>query len=358
MDQQRFALSLPATENWLGQANEAARRLGSHPQDHGWRNLYQLFSYGIEQRAPQFSGLVSACGAMASTGTATHAITLLGIALKEVDSASVSRLAGSGPLAERLELLEAVVAGAHAQLNHLVGHRRNSFTGARRFLVPQVLLSAYFSARPMPCDFADLGTGLGVLPRQLNSRTLFDRVVDDLPWRDGVPSFVEIPLRRRWGVDRGPMPAFDWVRACYGPSGYYDELFAELERDLAVPEVRDAPVDYQELDLLDGDAVAEFIRTNQINAVNISYVLYQWPPSTRDEVVDRLAGALHEPALIIVSEPNNELGRPGCRVLVRDDRSPGPRHVCTVSDGHFRGHVEAGPDWDEFVTAHPIAFRA
>ena len=53
----------------------------------------------------------------------------------------------------------------------VLGHS-NSFTGARRFLLPQVLIAHFARRRGLrEVRFLDLGTGLGVLPRQLNHRT-------------------------------------------------------------------------------------------------------------------------------------------------------------------------------------------
>jgi hypothetical protein len=36
----------------------AARGLGEHPQDHGWRDLYRLFSHGLDGSAPNLTATV------------------------------------------------------------------------------------------------------------------------------------------------------------------------------------------------------------------------------------------------------------------------------------------------------------
>jgi hypothetical protein len=285
-------------------------------------------------------------------------IFLLGIAVKAVAPDELGYLVGSDPVERRVSALESVLRRHGAEVVRVVSSRQNSFTAARRFLVPQVLLGAYFchANRNHPVNFLDLGTGLGILPRQLNSRSLYEAFSSDLSWPDGVPSFRQIPLRARFGADRGPLPDRRWVSTCYGPSDYYSGLYKELLLTLDTPEVRDAAVKYEELDILDSEALASFISRYQINAVNICYVLYELEPARRDQVIETLAKSLYPPGVVIVTEPRGELTKPGCTVAFYDMDDAAPMAVCAVSDGHFVGHVSPLDDYDSFTNRYPIAY--
>jgi hypothetical protein len=333
----------------------AARRLGRHPQDHGWREFYRLIALGLDGgRAPQLQAVVTTALAGRSGGSATHLVTLLGIAVRAIAGGSFPDLVSDRPGEERLAALDEVLRQHRRRIDHLLRQRQNSFTGPRRFLVPQVLLAAYFARQQRPAVFADLGTGLGVLPRQLNCRAVFERYAPELAWPDRQPRFQPIPLAARYGVDRGPFPDRSWVRSCYGPSGYYALQYQELLEVLDLPEIASAQVGYQELDLTDGVALRRFVTGRRVNAANLSYALYQLDPASRDRVLDTLADALHPPGLMIVTEPNDELAQPGCTVTVRDHTHPVPRRLCTVSDGHFTGQVRPLAGYDAFVARFPI----
>ncbi|MCO8277692.1 hypothetical protein M1L60_44675, partial [Actinoplanes sp. TRM 88003] len=203
-------------------------------------------------------------------------------------------------------------------------------------------------------NFADLGTGLGVLPRQLNSLILFDRFSADLRWNGRQPLFQPIPLAARHGVDRGPRPDDQWVQACYGATDYYADLYRELELSLDAPEVREASVRYHEFDILERRDLARFVRHHRINAVNLSYVLYEIEPERRALVIEVLRRTLRPPGIIVVTEPVAELTKPGCTVTVYDDSQSSPQRVCLVSDGHFRGDVLPLDDFESFVARHPV----
>ncbi len=237
----------------------------------------------------------------------------------------------------------------------IAGQRQNSFTAARRFLLPQVILSAYFSARPEhPAIFADLGTGLGILPRQLDSPQQYESFARDLIWPNGTPAFRQISLAARLGVDRGPLPDLTWVRACYGPSRYYERLYGELLGVLDAPEVAAADARFEELDILDLDALAEFIGRHHVNAANLSYVLYELDRRKRAAVIDLIVAHLRPPGVLIVSEPHNELHGQGTVVELYHNGDPKPQTICFVSDGHFKGYVIPLDDYDEFIRDHPI----
>jgi hypothetical protein len=347
----------PAVESVL----TAARKLGQHPHDHGWRELYRLFAYGLagEHPAPHLMDVVTKAQARRPTRSPVHLVTLLGIAVQALAGSAFSALASDDqPVAGRLTALDELLARNRPQLDQLLAQRQNSFTAARRFLVPQVLLAAYFARQDRPATFADLGTGLGILPRQLNSKALFERYADELAWPAGRPVFQPVPLAGRYGVDRGPLPDLDWVRSCYGPSAYYTAQYHELTEALNLPEMLTAEVHYQALDLTDRDALQRFVTERGINAVNLSYTLYEIEPDPRAGVLDALTGTLREPGLIIVTEPNAELTQPGCTVTIRDRAHPAGLPVCTVSDGHFRGQVTPLAGYQEFLDEYPIRFES
>jgi hypothetical protein len=341
----------PAVE----QVGTAAARLGRHPQDHGWRELYRLFAHGLDgDHAPQLREVVRTALAGRPGGSPGHLVTLLGIAVQSLAGDSFPELVSDRPAGQRLAALEELLRRHRRPVDQLLIRRQNSFTGPRRFLVPQVLLSAYFARQARPASFADLGTGLGILPRQLNSRSLFARYAPELDWPAGPPAYRPIRLAARYGVDRGPFPDQGWVRSCYGRSGYYADQYRDLLDALDRPEVRAAEVGYQELDLTDRVGLRRFITGRQINAVNLSYTLYQLDPAGRARVLATLAESLHPPGLVLVTEPHDELGRPGCTVSVRDHADPAPRPLCSVSDGHFVGRVRPLAGFDEFVARYPI----
>jgi hypothetical protein len=336
----------------------AARKLGQHPQDHGWRELYRLFAYGLDRddQAPRLVAAVIRASGRRTGNSAVHLVTLLGIAVRTLAGSRFGELVGDRPAADRLAALEELLARYPREVDQVLALRRNSFTGARRFLVPQVLLAAYFARWEHPVRFADFGTGLGVLPRQLNSRTLFDRFAGDLTWPGGRPVFQPLRLAARFGVDRAPLPDLAWVRSCYGPSAYYAAQYLELTEILDLPEVRTAEVEYVELDLTDHTALRRFVQERRVNVANLCYTLYEIEPTERAGILDTLAEALSDPGLMIVTEPNDDLTRPGCTVTVRDRAGPARLPVCAVSDGHFRGQVTPLAGYREFVDNYPIRF--
>lgn len=334
----------------------AARRLGDHPQDHGWRELYRLFAAGLaSDQAPELAELVATAASARTSGTSpTHLVTMVGIAVRALGEPETATVLAAGPTGPRLRALERLLARHRATVRELVIHRHNSFTGVRRFLIPQILLSAYYACHDTPVRLADLGTGLGIMPRQLNSRTLFQRFAPELVWPDRQPVFHPIRFGQRHGVDRPPLPDLDWVRTCYGHSAYYEAQYRELVDTLAVPEVAAADVRYHAVDLADQDALARFITEHRINTAVLCYSLYQFRPPERAAVLETLAATLDDPGLILVIEPTDDLTRPGCLVTVQDHKQPWPRPVCTVSDGHFRGRVTLAAGYQEFVADYPI----
>ena len=344
----------------IADALSAAQSLGRHPQDHGWRELYRLFAYGLELEAPELSNTIVTFHKARPECSLAHLMTLLGIAVKEVRPDSFDDLIKTeDPSANRLEVLEATLRERGEDVAGILALRQNSFTAARRFLIVQVILGAYFenAAPGSRVNFADIGTGLGLLPRQLNSRRLFNRFSRELLWDGQEPSFRAIPLGARFGVDRGPMPDLRWVHACYGATAYYAALYQELVLSLRLPEVYAADVSYTEFDILDHDALASFVHEQRLNAVNLSYVLYEIEPGRRGNIIEVLRHALHPPKVILITEPVAELAQPGCTVTLYEESTVFPQRLCAVSDGHFRGSVRPLEDYDSFIGRHPIRMR-
>jgi hypothetical protein len=335
----------------------AAEGLAEHPQDHGWRTIYKLFDHALRNSSPQLERLLWGCYESGTTSP-THLLTLLGIAIKLEFPAEFKALAGESSYGHRTSRLEDLLAQHAALLSQVLMNRRNSFTCARRFLVTQVLLSACFpQSQGVPLNFADLGTGLGILPRQLNSSRLYERFCQDLAWPGGVPAFKHIPLSSVVAVDRGPLPSLDWVHACYGSSDYYTELYEELLFTLADPDVARAQVTFGALDITDTEQVARFIEVNKINAANLTYVLYELPVDQRKIALDAVLSHLHPPGLLIVTEPCEELHQQGCVVELYQQNRPKPLTLFFVSDGHFKGHIIPLEDYEAFNDRHPIAYR-
>jgi hypothetical protein len=337
----------------------AASGLGHHPQDHGWRNLYRLFSYGLNRSAPNLAATVLAQTKARPTLSATHLLALLGIALKVTASDSFDDIATDAPLDERLDNLEDLLKRHHDKILYIVRNRQNSFTSIRRFLIPQVIFSSYFS-KLSRCEarFADFGTGLGVLPRQLNSRLQYDAFANDLVWPGGVPAFRTIPLASRIGVDKAPLPDLEWVHACYGRSEYYSNLYNELVQTVSTPEVTTPSVTYEALDLLDFEALSAFIHRHRINAANFSYVLYELEREKRAQVVETLVRELYPPGVLIVAEPHHELHGQGTVVELFHNGDIRPQTLCFVSDGHYKGYVIPLDDYDKFSNSFPISYAS
>jgi hypothetical protein len=340
----------------LDDLQTAATGLGTHPQDHGWRELYRLFAHTLNQPESSLATMILDQHRARSAFSATHLLTLLGIAFKVAAPDYFAAVAYEGPLDSRLETLKRGLEQHHVQIAEMMRTRQNSFTAVRRFLIPQIVLSAYFSGSGdhREANFADFGTGLGVLPRQLNSAEQYRTFSADLVWPDGAPSFRTIPLRSRFGVDRGPLPDVDWVRACYGESDYYSSLYDELLRSMTAPEVADSDVQYAEIDLLDLESLIEFIHRHQINAANLTYVLYEFERAKRTMIVDALIRELYEPGALIIVEPKNGLERQGAIVEFFHHGDSRPQTLCYVSDGHCKGYIIPLDDYEGFSRDYPL----
>ena len=336
----------------------AARSLAQHPQDHGWRDLYGLFAYGLDRSAGELEGVLNDSYRARPT-SATHLITLLGIALHFATPTAFVHLVTEDPYETRLPILERTLAQHRRAITSILLTRQNSFSCARRYLVTQVLLAAYFDQIPhTELNFVDLGTGIGVLPRQLNSGQIYQNFANDLLWPGGIPAFRKLRLTSAFGIDRGPMPDLAWLHACYGQSEYYAKLYDELVDTLANPEVQRSQVTFRELDLLNTRALAGFIDEQKINAANLTYVLYELDAATRQAVLETIVTSLRSPGVLLVTEPSDELRRQGCIVELFHSGDMQPLSLCYISDGHFRGHVLPLDDYDRFIRQYPIPYQA
>jgi hypothetical protein len=352
-DQTLLSVNMPSLED----LHTAAKGLAEHPQDHGWRTIYRLFDHALRHSAPQLEQLLSDCYT-SRPSSPTHLLTLLGIALKLEFPADFALLIEDRSYDYRATQLEIVLGQNLDTFRKILLNRQNSFTCARRFLVTQVLLTSYFRrSQGVTLNFADLGTGLGILPRQLNSRRLYERFGPDLAWPGGIADFVHIPLASVFALDKGPFPDLDWVHACYGNSGYYAELYEELLSTIADPDVMNAQVTFADVNLLDTEAVARFIAINKINVASMTYVLYELPVEQRRLVLEAVISQLRPPGLLIVTEPCEELRRQGCVVELYRHSSLEPLTLCFISDGHFKGQVIPLDDFERFVSTHPIKYQ-
>jgi hypothetical protein len=335
----------------------AASGLAEHPQDHGWRDLYRVFSDGLDRSAPNLTATVLDHHSARPASSETHLLTLLGIALKEVAPGPFESIVSGSSANVRLAMLEKALGRYRAGISEIIRSRQNSFTSARRFLVPQVILSAYFAQQGgQEARFADFGTGLGILPRQLNSPEQYGEFAADLVWPQGVPTFRPIPLAARFGVDRGPMPDLNWVHACYGRSPYYAHLYNELLHTRASLEVKTAEVEYEEIDLLDSGSVLAFIHEHKINVANLTYVLYELERPKRSAIVRMLIRELYPPGILLVSEPHKELHSQGVVVELFNARENLQQNLCYVTDGHYKGYVLPLEDYDAFMEKYPIEY--
>lgn len=322
---------------------------------HGWRVLHQTLEGVLEEGLPSLHRLLETVWTNRPHISDVHLVTLLG--------AAVRHLGMSGPEAglifqprasqhDRQEMLARLLTAHEVSLTESISDHSNSFTSARRFLLPQVVLGQFaVSAGIGQVRLLDLGTSLGLLPRAMNNRAVFDRFAPDLLWTPRTLEYVDIPLALRRGVDRDPLPTLDWVHSCYGPSSYYEERFNELLWALRATAAAAAEVTVDALDVLDERALAEYLRHHRFNAVTCGFVLYQYDEQTRRRVIDCVTSNLDAPGIFLSMEPSHELLRMGCRVHAYLAGDPAPLHVADVSDAHFMGVVTIGPDLNALLDA-------
>lgn len=326
-----------------------------HPQGHhGWSTFYETLGSVLQSPTRPVPRALRRCWRERPELSMAHVATLLGMAVRQVTVAEQRALEIFNhqlELPERIAHLDEVLTQWGARIERILLDRHNSFTGARRFLVPQLLIGNFARSSGLAeVRFLDLGTGLGLLPRQLNQRAIFDRFADDFSWPDSGLGYAEIPLACRHGVDRAPLPDLAWVRACHGPSRYYEERFRELL--WCLEQVRDVEtVRIEELDLLKADQLAGLLTAGRYNAITCNFVLYQYDAGIGRRIVETVVSAMDPSGIFICMELDPTMATPGCHVLVYLAGSPTPYHIATVADAHFIGTATRGPDYDRFFAA-------
>jgi uncharacterized protein DUF2332 len=328
--------------------------LQRHPHDHGWRSFYAVLERACEGEIKAGAGPITriseSCYRHRPNLTVSHFVTLLCIALKEMagDWRQAPIFDDSRPVQWRAaELTAALIQQEEAVLDRVLT-RQNSFSSARRFLIHQALISHFAARAGMGVRLADLGTGAGLLPRQLNSRVNYEHFAPDLSWRGWDPAFVEVDYDVRWGIDRSPVDDAAWIRQCYGPSPYYDARYKELDWAFDQPEVRAAKLLTGDIDLLASDKLAAFLTEQAINVVTCSYVLYQYTEPARVEIIEAVVGALGQGGLFVSLEPTGDLLTAGAFIRAYRPGDPQPLDIGRVSDGHCIGDVTLGVDFATF----------
>ncbi|MFI6388899.1 hypothetical protein [Nonomuraea sp. NPDC050540] len=307
---------------------------------HGWSALHRAFGRLLSAGDPAFCRLLDTAWAARPGISDAHLITLLSAAVRGVCLRDGGTEAWSG-----LEELRDLVERNEAALARDICGRSNSFTGARRFLAPQLIIGGHAAQHGLDeVRLLDLGTGVGILPRQLNNRTVYDRFAKDLSWEPWTPAYWTIPLTARCGVDAYPLPTLEWVYACHGPSSYYKDRFEELmwsfEQTADVAE----DVVIRELDILDLPRLAAFIREHTFNVITCNFVLFQYGRQFQKAVEDCVMSSIAEPGLFLTMNPSQALLSPGCRIRGRLAGGRTELRLADASDAHLLGTITVGPD--------------
>ncbi|KOU61311.1 hypothetical protein ADK57_28030 [Streptomyces sp. MMG1533] len=322
--------------------------------NHGWSLFHECLSkVGESESSGGLDRLLSTMWRQRPHISDAHAITLLGIAVRQLalqDEGLADVFRAELSVARRVPALADALSERALDVMRLMESHSNSYTGARRFLVPQLVVGAFAAFRNIrQVRFLDLGTSVGLLPRQLNNKAVYDRFAGDLHWHPAPLPFRVIPLDYVGGVDRPPLPTLDWVRACHGPSDYYEQRFEEVRWSLGQAETAGTEVALRPLDILDFPALEAFLRAHRINVVTCNFVLYQYSDDIRNRVVETVMRALEPPGLLLSMEPSHALARMGCVVHAYQNGSTRPLHVADVSDGHFMGTVTVRDGLTELV---------
>jgi hypothetical protein len=321
----------------------ALRAMAQHEQgNHGWAAFHESLA-ALASSSREADPVLAEVWHARPRISDPHLITLLGIALRTLASGNAERsevFRSASPLAERVGALVVMFRENGAELTDLLTGHSNSFTGARRFLLPQVLIGAFAKAHRIPeVRLLDIGTSIGLLPRQLNNEEVFRRFAPDLRWKPVKPEYRRIPLGARLGVDAPPLPDLDWVRGCHGPSDYYEQRFEEVVWSLDRTSDVDGDVVIEALDVLDQRCLADFVRSHRVNVAVCSFVLYQYAEPVRQQIISTVVANLDRPGLLLSMEPSHELRRMGCVVRGYRSGSAEAVHLADVSDAHFIGEV-------------------
>jgi len=327
----------------------AAHRQGHHGWAAAHRAIGRLLADGLEE----LERLLATTWVARPDISDAHLLTLLGVAIRDIamrDPVAAGVFQDDLDDSARAELLREVVRQYEMDLARALRDRSNSFTGARRFVVPQLLVGAFAANLALPeVRLVDLGTGLGLLPRQLNNRAVFDRFAPDLSWDRATPAYRPIPLTLRCGVDTFPLPTLDWVRACYGNSRYYEDRFGELLWSLE--QTRDTAQDVvtHVLDMLELRQMAEFLSTYRFNVATCNFALFQHDQNTRRMIVNCVVSRLQRPGLLLTMDPSHGLTSPGASVTGYLAGDPTELRLAEISDAHFIGTVTCGPHLSSIV---------
>ncbi|WP_433511788.1 hypothetical protein ACQP2T_49715 [Nonomuraea sp. CA-143628] len=315
---------------------------------HGWSLLHQALDDLLSTKDAIFCRLLNAVWAARPDISDAHLVTLIGAAVRQIaqrERETAVLFDSSRDVATRLDILRQLVMQNEAELGKQICGRSNSFTGARRFLAPQLIIGGFAAEHQIDeVRFLDLGTGLGILPRQLNNEVVYNRFAKDLVWDPWEPEYRVIPLTVRYGVDAPPLPNMDWVRACYGPSRYYEERFQELMWSFEQTAGVESDVLIRELDMLDLPRLADFILTNQFNVVTCNFALFQYAQSVQEAVERCVVQNMASPGLFLTMNPSHALLRPGCQVRGRLVGNTSELQLADASDAHLIGTIIAGTD--------------
>jgi hypothetical protein len=330
--------------------------LRQHPQDHGWRAFFEAVDILVQYKSEPLHRILSVSINARPNASASLIITLLGASIKRVTDSHpqlATLLESPGLLREDPTTLESIIVQYEDMILETLLTRQNSFTGTRRFLVPQTIFSRYFARQATDSiNFLDVGTGLGILPRQLNSPDAFDRFSAGLEWPFGIAPYRPLPLAKRYGIDKPPLPDLDWVHHCYGPSSYYDRLFNELLWILELPEVAQSKASMIALDALDAEKLGAFIRDRHIRAAHCGFVLYQYEQATRDAVIASIVENLAQPGLLISMEPRGDLTQQGCHIRLFQAGRLDAVRFAVATDSHLVGRILPDQDYEEFISEY------
>ncbi|MDY7085963.1 MAG: hypothetical protein SYR96_12740 [Actinomycetota bacterium] len=324
----------------------------SHPQGHhGWNSFYEALRLTVSSPSCPIPEPLLRCWTERPELNLAHVATLLGMAVRQVaaleeSAAAVFRTDHSPRM--RAAALRHVLETRSRHIGRTLLDRHNSFTGARRFLLPQLVIGNYAPATGSPVRFLDVGTGLGVLPRQLNQRAAFERFGADLTWECESLTYREIPIECRHAIDKPPLPDLNWVRNCFGPSHYYQDRLEELLWSLRLP-VEGPPIRTTALDILDAGTFEQFLEAGRYNAVTCNFVLYQYEPEVRRAVIASIVRNLPRGGIFLNIDLDPSMARPGCRIIAHLGGRDDTLHLLDVSDAHLIGSVRAGADYEEFL---------
>lgn len=315
---------------------------------HGWVVLHRALGDLLETGHRAFSRLLDAAWTARPNISDAHLVTLLSVTIRQIalrDPAGAHLFDEETDPAARLHALQRLIDTYEADLTEEICVRSNSFTGARRFLVPQLIIGGFAAAHGIDeVRLLDLGTGAGILPRQLNNTVVFDRFHRDLNWRPWTPPYRHIPLTARVGVDAPPLPTLEWVRVCHGPSAYYEERFAELEWSFEQTAGVADQVVIKALDILDLPQLSKFIRDYNFNVVTCNFVLFQYDGPVQEMIERCVMENIASPGLFLLMNPSHSLLRKGCIVEGRITGNPRRLHLADLSDAHMLGHATIGAD--------------